>query len=154
MYSLHSAIPILISFIREAVNWNIAIKSVDLSYEEIAKRGGGILNSAKILHETSEEELYSQSVKRINEIISLGTGAVEIKSGYGLNLADELKMLRVIKRIKDENPIEVKSTFLGAHTIPREYINDREKYVDIVINEMIPIGCIRGAGRLYRCFLR
>jgi imidazolonepropionase len=110
-----------------------------LSYEEIAKRGGGILNSAKILHETSEEELYRQSVVRINEIISLGTGAVEIKSGYGLNTADELKMLRVIKRIKDENPLEVKATFLGAHTIPAEYIHDRDKYVDLVINEMIPV---------------
>jgi len=110
-----------------------------LSYEEIAKRGGGILNSAKLLHDTSEEELYRQSVERINEIISLGTGAVEIKSGYGLNTADELKMLRVIKRIKVENPLEVKATFLGAHTIPAEYTNDREKYVDLIINEMIPV---------------
>jgi len=114
-------------------------KILGLSYEEIAKRGGGILNSAKILHETYEDELYRQSVVRINEIISLGTGAVEIKSGYGLNTADELKMLRVIKRIKDENPIEVRSTFLGAHTLPSEYINDRENYVDLVINEMIPL---------------
>src|SRR5665811_621128 len=83
-----------------------------LSYGEIAKRGGGILNSSKRLHETSEDELFLQSVARINEIISLGTGAVEIKSGYGLNLADELKMLRVIRRIKDTSPIEVKATFL------------------------------------------
>jgi imidazolonepropionase len=110
-----------------------------LSYVEIAKRGGGILNSAKRLHETSEEELYIQSLNRINEIISSGTGAVEIKSGYGLNLADELKMLRVIRRIKDTSPIEVKATFLGAHAIPDEYKAAREKYVDLVINEMIPV---------------
>jgi imidazolonepropionase len=110
-----------------------------LSYEEIARRGGGILNSAKHLHETSEDELFIQSMKRINEIISLGTGAVEIKSGYGLNLADELKMLRVIRRIKETSPIEVRATFLGAHAIPEEYKNSREKYVDLVINEMIPV---------------
>jgi imidazolonepropionase len=110
-----------------------------LSYSEIAKRGGGILNSARKLHETSEEDLYSQSMNRINEIISLGTGAVEIKSGYGLNLVDELKMLRVIKRIKDTSPIEVKATFLAAHAVPEEYKNDREKYVDLIINEMIPV---------------
>jgi imidazolonepropionase len=110
-----------------------------LSYEEIAKRGGGILNSAKKLHETTEDELFRQSVQRVNEIISSGTGAVEIKSGYGLNLEDELKMLRVIKRIKETSPIEVKSTFLGAHAIPEEYRNRRESYVDLVINEMIPV---------------
>jgi len=109
-----------------------------LSYVEIAKRGGGILNSAMKLHETPEDELFLQSIKRVNEIISLGTGAVEIKSGYGLNLSDELKMLRVIRRIKDTSPIEVKATFLGAHTIPAEFKNRREKYVDLVINEMIP----------------
>jgi imidazolonepropionase len=110
-----------------------------LSYAEIAKRGGGILNSAKKLHETSEEDLYRQSVVRIDEIISMGTGAVEIKSGYGLNLIDELKMLRVIKRIKDTTAIEVKATFLAAHAVPEEYKNDREKYVDLIINEMIPV---------------
>jgi imidazolonepropionase len=110
-----------------------------LTYAEIAKRGGGILNSAKRLHETSEEELFIQSLNRVNEIISTGTGAVEIKSGYGLNLADELKMLRVIRRIKDTCPIEVKATFLGAHAIPDEYKTAREKYVDLVINEMIPV---------------
>ena len=110
-----------------------------LSYTEIAKRGGGILNSAKTLHETSEDELFKQSFERINEIISLGTGAVEIKSGYGLNLDDELKMLRVIRRIKEGSPIEVKSTFLGAHALPDEYKNKREQYVDNVINEMIPV---------------
>jgi imidazolonepropionase len=109
-----------------------------LSYAEIAKRGGGILNSAKKLHHTSDEELFSQSMRRINEIISLGTGAVEIKSGYGLNTVDELRMLRVIKRIKEDSPLEVKATFLGAHAIPAEYLEDREKYIDIIINEMIP----------------
>ena len=110
-----------------------------LSYEEIARRGGGILNSAKKLHETSQDELYNQSVKRIYEIIGMGTGAVEIKSGYGLNVDDELKMLRVIRRIKESTPIEVRSTFLGAHAIPEEFINDREKYIGSVINEMIPV---------------
>ncbi len=109
-----------------------------LSYEEIAKRGGGILNSAKLLQETSENELYNQSIKRINEIIKQGTGAVEIKSGYGLTPESELKMLRVIKKIKETSPITVKSTFLGAHSIPAEFRNDQGKYVDIVINEMIP----------------
>lgn len=109
-----------------------------LSYEEIAERGGGILNSAKLLHETSEQELYEQSLKRVWEIIHLGTGAVEIKSGYGLNIDDELKMLRVIRRLKETTPVEIKSTFLGAHAIPAEYKKDPDKYVDIVINEMIP----------------
>ena len=110
-----------------------------LSYEEIAKRGGGILNSARRLHETSEPELYAQSMVRIREIIQSGTGAVEIKSGYGLNLQDELKMLRVIKQVKDSCPLEVKATFLGAHAVPEEYLKRREKYVDLVINEMIPV---------------
>lgn len=110
-----------------------------LSYSEIAKRGGGILHSAKRLHETSEEELFMQSIKRIDEIISFGTGAVEIKSGYGLNPDDELKMLRVIRRIKDNSPVEVRATFLGAHAIPEEYKSHKDKYVDIVINEMIPV---------------
>lgn len=110
-----------------------------LSYEEIAKRGGGILNSAILLHDTSEDSLYEQSMKRINEIINLGTGAVEIKSGYGLNVEDELKMLRVIKRIKETSPITVKSTFLGAHSIPAEFKHNQVDYVDIVINEMIPL---------------
>ena len=110
-----------------------------LSYEEIARRGGGIINSAKKLHETSEDDLFLQSLERVNEIISLGTGAVEIKSGYGLNLNDELKMLRVIRRIKETSPIEVKATFLGAHAFPDEYNTDREKYIDLIINEMIPV---------------
>ena len=110
-----------------------------LSYEEIAKRGGGILNSAKLLQNTSEDDLYEQSIKRVKEIISQGTGAVEIKSGYGLNPEAELKMLRVIRKIKQNFPIEVKATFLGAHSIPLEYRQNPDEYVDIVINEMIPI---------------
>lgn len=110
-----------------------------LSYEEIAERGGGILNSAKLLHNTSEDSLYEQSLKRINEIISLGTGAVEIKSGYGLTVEDELKMLRVIKRLKETTPITIKSTFLGAHAVPAEYKGKQDEYVDSVINEMIPM---------------
>lgn len=110
-----------------------------LSYEEIAWRGGGILNSTKKLHETSEDELFDQSIIRINEIIGLGTGAVEIKSGYGLNTEDELKMLRVIRRIKESTMLEVKSTFLGAHAIPEPFRNEREKYIELIINEMIPV---------------
>ncbi|MEE4116196.1 MAG: imidazolonepropionase [Marinilabiliaceae bacterium] len=109
-----------------------------LSYEEIARRGGGILNSAKLLQETSEESLYEQSMVRVKEIIRMGTGAVEIKSGYGLNTEAELKMLRVIRRIRESSPIEVKSTFLGAHSVPAEFRNHQSKYVDLVINEMIP----------------
>lgn len=109
-----------------------------LSYEEIARRGGGILNSAKRLHETSEDSLYEQSLRRVEEIIELGTGAVEIKSGYGLTVEDELKMLRVIKRLKENTPITITSTFLGAHSIPAEYKNNPDKYVDIVVNEMVP----------------
>ncbi len=109
-----------------------------LSYEEIAKRGGGILNSAKLLHETSEDELYAQSLERIHEIMGQGTGAVEIKSGYGLNPDDEIKMLRVIKRLKESTPLVIKSTFLGAHAFPIEYRENPDEYVDLVINEMIP----------------
>ena len=109
-----------------------------LSYEEIAKKGGGILNSAKLLHNTSEDELYAQSLERINEIISLGTGAVEIKSGYGLTVEDELKMLRVIRRLKDTTPITIMSTFLGAHAVPAKYKGRQSEYVDLIINEMIP----------------
>jgi len=109
-----------------------------LSYEEIAQRGGGILNSAKLLHNTSEDSLYEQSLERINEIIGFGTGAVEIKSGYGLTVEDELKMLRVIQRLKDTTPVTIKSTFLGAHAVPAEYKGKQDEYVDMVINEMIP----------------
>ncbi len=110
-----------------------------LSYEEIAKRGGGILNSAKLLHNTSEDSLYEQALQRINEIIGFGTGAVEIKSGYGLTPEDEVKMLRVIKRLKETTPITIKSTFLGAHAVPAEYKAKQDEYVDLVINEMIPV---------------
>ena len=109
-----------------------------LSYEEIAKRGGGIINSAKLLHNTSENELYEQSLKRVHEIISQGTGAVEIKSGYGLTTEDELKMLRVIKRLKETTPLIMKSTFLGAHAFPLEYKSKPDEYVDLIINEMLP----------------
>ncbi|MDD3860506.1 MAG: imidazolonepropionase [Bacteroidales bacterium] len=109
-----------------------------LSYEEIAKRGGGILNSAKLLHQTSEDELYLQALGRANEIISQGTGAVEIKSGYGLNAEDEIKILRVIKRLKETTALLIKSTFLGAHAVPQEFKSNPEDYVDLIINEMIP----------------
>jgi len=110
-----------------------------LSYEEIAKRGGGILNSAKLLHNISEDELYEQSLERIHEIIGQGTGAVEIKSGYGLTPEDEIKMLRVIKRLRETTPIIIKSTFLGAHAVPAEYKGRQGEYVDLVINEMLPL---------------
>ena len=109
-----------------------------LSYEEIAKRGGGILNSAKRLHDASEDELYAQAMTRINEIIRFGTGAVEIKSGYGLNTEDELKMLRVIRRLKTDSPLTIKATFLGAHAVPAEYKQRQSEYVNLIINEMIP----------------
>jgi len=109
-----------------------------LSYEEVANRGGGILNSAKKLRETSEDELFEQSKGRLIEIIEQGTGAVEIKSGYGLDLAGELKMLRVIRRLKELNWIPVKATFLGAHAVPAEYKNNKQGYIDLIIKEMLP----------------
>lgn len=109
-----------------------------LSYEEIAKRGGGILNSAKKMQSAGEEELLETALKRLNEIISYGTGAVEIKSGYGLTTESEIKMLRVIRKLKELSPLTIKSTFLGAHSIPLEYRNNQKKYVDLVINEMLP----------------
>ena len=109
-----------------------------LSYEEIAKRGGGILNSAKKMAEASEERLFENAMIRLNEIIQYGTGAVEIKSGYGLNTENELKMLRVIKRLKEKSPLAIKATFLGAHAVPQDLKSDPSKYVDLVINEMIP----------------
>ena len=107
-----------------------------LSYAEIARRGGGILNSADLLHTLGEDELYHQAMRRVEEIMRKGTGCVEIKSGYGLNTADEMKMLRVIKRIKESAPLRVMSTFLGAHAIGRGY--GHGQYVDIIINEMLP----------------
>ena len=110
-----------------------------MSYEEIAAKGGGILNSAKKLNAMSEDELFDVSVKRLNEVIKLGTGAIEIKSGYGLSVEGELKMLRVIKRLKKVSPIPIKATFLGAHTYPLEYREDHKGYIDIIINEMLPV---------------
>lgn len=109
-----------------------------LSYEEIAKRGGGILNSADRLHSTSEEELYRQAMERIDEIVSMGTGLVEIKSGYGLTLEDELKILRVIRRIKENAPLAVRATFLGAHAVGHAYKGRQSEYVEHVCNDMIP----------------
>ncbi|MFI3323994.1 MAG: imidazolonepropionase [Rikenellaceae bacterium] len=109
-----------------------------LSYEQIAQRGGGILNSADRLHEASEDELFAQAMERIDEIIAHGTGLVEIKSGYGLTREDELKMLRVIKRIAACSPIAVRATFLGAHAVGRAYAGRQEEYVDMVIAEMLP----------------
>ena len=113
-------------------------KIAGLSYEEIAKRGGGILNSADRLHATSEEELYSQAMTRVREIIRMGTGCVEIKSGYGLSTEDELKMLRVIRRIRETAPLAVRATFLGAHAVARAYVGRQKEYVDLVCNEMLP----------------
>lgn len=109
-----------------------------LSYEEIAARGGGILNSSDLLHQTSQEDLYQQTLKRANELIAKGTGALEIKSGYGLTLEDELKMLRVINRLKHELPIVVKSTFLGAHAVGRHFVGRQQDYVDHICKDMIP----------------
>ena len=109
-----------------------------LSYEEIARRGGGILNSADLLHEPSEEELYRQAMGRVREIIRMGTGCVEIKSGYGLSTEDELKMLRVIRRIRETAPLAVRATFLGAHAVARAYAGRQAEYVDLVCDEMLP----------------
>jgi imidazolonepropionase len=109
-----------------------------LSYEEIANRGGGILNSAKKLNETSEEVLYNQSKLRLEEVMQQGTGAVEIKSGYGLTVEGELKMLRVIKKLSENYPISIKATFLGAHAFPAEYKENHTDYIDLIINEMLP----------------
>lgn len=109
-----------------------------LSYEEIANRGGGILNSAKTLQETSEDDVFEQSAKRLEEVMKLGTGAVEIKSGYGLTKDGELKMLRVIKRLRDAYDIDIKATFLGAHAVPSDYKDRKQEYMDLVIQEILP----------------
>lgn len=109
-----------------------------LSYEEIANRGGGILNSAKKLNETSEEEIYEQSKARLEEVIQQGTGAVEIKSGYGLTVEGELKMLRVIKKLKENYPVAIKATFLGAHAFPTEFKENHAGYIDVIVNDMLP----------------
>ena len=115
-----------------------------LTYEQIAARGGGILNSAERLHNTTEDELYHQAMQRIEEIIAMGTGAVEIKSGYGLTTEDEMKMLRVIARIKQSSPLAVKATFLGAHAVPNEYKGRQQEYVDLVCEQMIPAVAAEG----------
>ena len=109
-----------------------------LSYEEIANRGGGILNSAKKLNETSEEEIYQQSKERLEEVMKQGSGAVEIKSGYGLTVEGELKMLRVIKKLKENYPVAIKATFLGAHAFPKEFKENHSGYIDVIVNEMLP----------------
>jgi imidazolonepropionase len=109
-----------------------------LSYQEIAEKGGGIVNSAKKLQQTSEEDLYHQSAVRLEEVMRLGTGAIEIKSGYGLTTDAELKMLRVAKKLSEEYPITIKTTFLGAHAIPTEYQGNKDGYLDLLCNEMLP----------------
>jgi imidazolonepropionase len=109
-----------------------------LSYAEIAARGGGILNSAKKLNETGEDELFIQAYQRLNEAARMGTANIEIKSGYGLTVESELKMLRVIKKLKEKSRLTIKATFLGAHAIPAEYKNDRESYISLIIDEMLP----------------
>jgi imidazolonepropionase len=110
-----------------------------LSYADIAAKGGGILNSAKKLAETSEEQLFTDACKRLNEAVKLGTTSIEIKSGYGLTVESELKMLRVIKRLKQTSVINIKATFLGAHTYPTEYAENHEGYINVIINEMLPV---------------
>ena len=109
-----------------------------LSYEDIAKRGGGILNSADRLHETSEDELYEQASARLGQMMASGTASAEIKTGYGLSTEDELKMLRVIKKLKQNSPMTIKATFLGAHAVPRNYKGRQGEYVDLICKEMIP----------------
>ncbi len=110
-----------------------------LSYEEIAAKGGGILNSAELLARTNEDDLFEQSKQRLLEVIALGTGAIEIKSGYGLSIDSELKMLRVIKRLKDLNLVPIKATFLGAHAVPKEYKNNKKGYIELIVKEMLPV---------------
>ncbi len=109
-----------------------------VSYEDIAAKGGGILNSAKRLQSASEEELYQQAAGRLTELIRQGTGAIEIKSGYGLSVEAEIKMLRVIKRLRTDYPVKIKSTFLGAHAVPQKYKQDQQVYIDLLMHEMLP----------------
>jgi len=109
-----------------------------LTYQEIAEKGGGILNSAKLLSNTPVEEIYNQSIERVNDVIKQGTGAIEIKTGYGLNYESELKMLEVIQEIRKNTKLQVKSTFLGAHAYPKDYKENKEGYLDIIINKMLP----------------
>ena len=115
-----------------------------LSYQEIARRGGGILNSVELLHNTPEDDLLRQTLVRAWEIISLGTGAVEIKSGYGLTVEDEVKMLRVARRVGEETPLRVRTTFLGAHAVPARYKGNREGYVDEIIRDIMPAVAAEG----------
>ncbi|HBK70554.1 MAG TPA: imidazolonepropionase, partial [Flavobacteriaceae bacterium] len=110
-----------------------------LSYEEIANKGGGILNSAKKLQASSEENLYQQASKRLEEVMALGTGAIEIKSGYGLTVEAEIKMLSVIKKLAKNYPIAIKATFLGAHAFPTEFKNNKDRYINLIIDEMLPL---------------
>ena len=115
-----------------------------LSYQEIARRGGGILNSVELLHNTPEDDLLQQTLVRAHEIISQGTGAVEIKSGYGLTVEDEVKMLRVACRVEEETPLRVRTTFLGAHAVPARYKGNREGYVDEIVREIMPAVAAEG----------
>lgn len=123
-----------------------------LSYEEIAQRGGGILNSAKQLHEATEDQLYAEALVQVNEMIRMGTGAAEIKSGYGLNTEDELKMLRVIKKLRETKPLTIRATFLGAHAVPAAYKGRQSDYVDLIVNEMIPAVANEGLADFVDCF--
>ena len=123
-----------------------------LSYQEIARRGGGILNSVALLHNTSEDSLLEQTLVRAKEIISMGTGAVEIKSGYGLSVEDEMKMLRVAKRVAENTPLTVKTTLLGAHAVPARYKDNRSGYVDEIVNEMIPAMAAEGLAEFVDIF--
>lgn len=123
-----------------------------LSYQEIARKGGGILNSVALLHNTSEDSLLEQTLVRAKEIISMGTGAVEIKSGYGLSVEDEMKMLRVAKRVAENTPLTVKTTLLGAHAVPARYKDNRSGYVDEIVNEMIPAVAAEGLAEFVDIF--
>ncbi len=123
-----------------------------LDYAQIAARGGGILNSADLLHRTSEEDLYDQTMSRVREMIGKGSGAIEIKSGYGLSTEDELKMLRVIKKVRENSPALIKATFLGAHAIGRAYSGRRDEYVDLVCKEMIPAVALGGLAEFVDVF--
>jgi imidazolonepropionase len=123
-----------------------------LSYEDIALKGGGILNSARRLGEMSEDELYDQAMERIKKLKSYGTGALEIKSGYGLSVDAELKMLRVIKRLKESSGIAIKATFLGAHAFPKEFKENHRGYIDLIIYEMLPKIAEEGLADFIDCF--
>lgn len=123
-----------------------------LTYEEIALKGGGILNSARHLQEMDEDTLFKEALERINDLIPYGTGAVEIKSGYGLSVEGEIKILRVIKRLKEASPLTIKATFLGAHAFPTEYKEDQQGYIDLIINEMLPIIAEEGLADYIDCF--